>query len=325
MTRSRAVLITGCSSGVGHAAAQRFLRAGHPVYATARRPDTLAELAERGAVTLPLDLTDDASMTAAVERVERDHGAVGILVNNAAYGLQGAIEAVRLDRARRQFETNLFGTIRMCQLAAPAMRAQGGGRIVNVSAMGAHFTLPGTGMLHASKHALRAVSNALRLELRPFGITVTMVEPGPISTPFPEKANATLPPAAGDGPGNDGTSAKSDGPGSGTSGTGAGGAGGSGPYDRFHIALAARMEAAYKPGAASMVLTADAVARAIERAAGSARPRARYPVGVMCRGVIALSRLLPDAALDAIIRWQFPLPEPVAATEDRRTTAPSNR
>lgn len=225
-------------------------------------------------------------MAAAVQRVERDHGAVGILVNNAAYGQQGAVEAVPLDRARLQFETNLFGVIRLCQLAVPAMRARGAGRIVNVSAMGAHFTLPGTGVLHASKHALRAVSNALRLELRPFGIAVSMVEPGPIRTAFPDTANATL------------------------AGTGAP------PYDRFNTALAARMEAAYEPRATAMVLTADVVARAIERAAASARPRARYPVGLMCRGVIVLSRVLPDAALDAMIRWQFPVPEPVPAAAE---------
>lgn len=286
MAPSRAVLITGCSSGVGHAAAVRMLRAGHPVYATARRPETLTELAGLGATTLRLDLTDEASMAAAVERVEHDHGAVGILVNNAAYGLQGAIEAVALDQARTQFETNLFGLMRLCQLVLPEMRAQGRGRLVNVSAMGGYFTLPGTGVLHASKHALRAVSNALRLELRPFGIAVSVVEPGPIRTPFPDKANATLP--AGDG---------------------------SGPYDRFHTAVGARLEAAYEPKVTNMVLTADAVARAVERAARSARPKARYPVGIMSRGVITLSRLLPDAALDMLIRWQFPVPvpEPAAA------------
>lgn len=281
MNAGRAVLITGCSSGVGLAAAARFLRAGYPVYATARRPEALTGLADAGAVTLALDVTDEESMTAAVKRVESDHGAVGILVNNAAYGLQGATEIVPLEQARAQFETNVFGLIRVSQLALPAMRAAGWGRIVNVSAMGAHFTLPGTGMLHASKHAVRAISSAMRLELRPFGIAVIMVEPGPIQTCFAATANATL-------TGQDSSEV----------------------YGEFHEQLAARMDAAYRPGVTSMVLSADTVARVIERSARSARPRARYPVGVMCRSVIALTRVLPDAAVDALVRRQFPVPRP---------------
>lgn len=281
MTTRPAVLITGCSSGVGLAAAERFLRAGYPVYATARRPEALAGLAEAGAVTLALDVTDEESMAAAVKCVEADHGAVGILVNNAAYGLQGATESVPLEQVRAQFETNVFGLIRLSQLVLPAMRSASWGRIVNVSAMGAHFTLPGTGFLHASKHAVRAISATMRLELRPFGIAVIMVEPGPIQTRFSATANATL---------------------QGHSSPGA--------YAEFHTQLAARMDAAYRPGVTSMVLSADKVARVIERSARSSHPRARYPVGVMCRSVITLTRLLPDAAVDGLVRWQFPVPRP---------------
>jgi NAD(P)-dependent dehydrogenase (short-subunit alcohol dehydrogenase family) len=284
MTHSEAVLITGCSSGIGRAAAQRFRQAGHPVYATARRLDSIADLAEAGAVTLALDLTDEESMTAAAKRVEQDHGAVGILVNNAAYGLQGAVEAVSLDDVRRQFETNLFGLIRLTQLVLPSMRAQGWGRIVNVSAMGAYFSLPGTGALHASKHAVRAISAALRLELRAAGIAVSAVEPGPVRTAFAGKANATLP------QGN-----------------------GSGTYDRFHAELAARLDAAYQPKITNMVLSADTVARVIVKAATSSHPRAHYPVGVMSRSVIALSRLLPSTAADILVRWRFPVPAPYGA------------
>jgi NAD(P)-dependent dehydrogenase (short-subunit alcohol dehydrogenase family) len=281
MTSKPAILITGCSSGVGLAAARRFLRGGYPVYATARKPESLAELARAGAATLALDVTDEESMTAAVKQVETDHGAVGVLVNNAAYGWQGAMETVPLDQARAQFETNLFGLIRLSQLALPAMRARRCGRIVNVSAMGGHFSLPGTGVLHASKHAVRAVSNAMRLELRAFGIAVTMVEPGPIRTPFAAKANATLPPP-GSSPG----------------------------YDRFHAELAIRLEAAYREKALSPALSPEKVARAIERAALTGRPRARYPVGIMSRYVITLTRVLPDKTLDAMVRQQFPVPRP---------------
>jgi NAD(P)-dependent dehydrogenase (short-subunit alcohol dehydrogenase family) len=289
MADKTAILITGCSSGVGEAAARRFLRGGHKVYATARRPETLARLADAGATALPLDVTDEESMTVAVKRIETEHGAVGILVNNAGYGVRGAMEVMPLDQARAQFETNLFGMIRLSRLVLPAMRAKGSGRIVNVSAMGGHFSLPGTGVLHASKHAVRAVSNTMRLELRAFGIAVSMVEPGPVRTAFAGKANATLPP-----------------PGSSPS------------YDRFHSELAARLEAAYEENKVlPMVLSPDTVARAIERAALARRPRARYPVGIMSRYVIALSRILPDRALDMVVRQQFPVPRPLSPGRQR--------
>lgn len=255
MTALPAVLITGCSSGVGEATAWRFLRAGYPVYATARNVGTLSALAAAGAVTLPLDVTDEEEMTAAVKRVGDEHGAVGILVNNAAYGIQGAVEAVRLDDARRQFEANVFGLVRLTQLVLPGMRARHEGRIVNVSSMGGHFSLPGAGFLHASKYAVEALSDALRLEVRGFGIRVVLVEPGPIRTPFPAKINATLPAESG------------------------------GPYDRFHAEVEKRVSAAYRTGPLSLALSPDTVAKVIAHAALTSRPRARYPVGLMARGL----------------------------------------
>src|SRR3954469_310051 len=134
-TPSRAALITGCSSGIGRATAERLAGAGWSVYATARRPETLAKLAEKGCRTLALDVTDDESMSAAVARVEEAEGAVGVLVNNAGYGQSGAIEATPIDAVRRNFETNLFGYIRMAQLVLPGMRRQRFGRIVNMSSV----------------------------------------------------------------------------------------------------------------------------------------------------------------------------------------------
>lgn len=130
------VLITGCSTGIGRATAERLTAAGRVVYATARRPETLAELEAAGARTLALDVTDEASMAAAVAHVEREHGRVGCLVNNAGYGAYGPVEEVSIDDARRQFDTNLFGLARLCQLVLPGMRAAGRGRIVNMSSMG---------------------------------------------------------------------------------------------------------------------------------------------------------------------------------------------
>ena len=145
--RSTASLVTGCSSGIGRATALALHAAGFPVYATARRPETLEDLAARGLTVLALDVTDESSMAAAVDRVVTDRGAVGVLVNNAGYALQGAIEEASMDEVRRQFETNVFGLSRLVQLALPGMRAQGWGRIVNVGSMGGRITLPGGRLL----------------------------------------------------------------------------------------------------------------------------------------------------------------------------------
>ena len=172
MTQPTTVLITGCSSGIGHATAERLAAAGWTVYATARKPETLAELEARGCRTLALDVTDEASMEAAVAAVEGEHGSVGALVNNAGYSQSGAIETVPMEKVRAQFETNVFGLVRMCQLVLPAMRAAGRGRIVNVSSMGGKLVFPGGGAYHASKHAVEALSDALRFEVRAFGVRV---------------------------------------------------------------------------------------------------------------------------------------------------------
>src|SRR5215212_7492856 len=183
-TPSRTVLITGCSSGIGRATAERLARSGNVVYATARRPESIADLEQAGCRTLALDVTDEASMQAAVRTVEEAEGAVGVLVNNAGYSQSGAVESVPMDDVRRQFETNVFGLVRMCQLVLPGMRAQGWGRIVNLSSMGGRFTFPGGGYYHATKHAVEAISDALRFEVRGFGIDVVIVEPGLIRTGF---------------------------------------------------------------------------------------------------------------------------------------------
>lgn len=283
MTERPAVLVTGCSTGVGNAVAWRFLRAGFPVYATARDVGTLRDLAEAGASTLTLDVADEADRVAAVKRVEADHDAIGILINNAAYGIQGAIEVADLDRVRAMFETNVFGQARLAQIALPAMRARGAGRIVNLSAMGGKFSLPGAGYLHATKYAVEAVSDALRREVRGFGIKVVIVEPGPILTAFPRKINATLPPPAG------------------------------GVYDDFHVSVEKRVAKAYGKKAVSFAQTADQVARVVERAALTPRPRARYASGAMARGLMLVARVFPDPVVDLIMRTQFPGPERVSS------------
>src|SRR4051794_32401414 len=176
------VLITGCSTGIGRATAARLAGAGWTVYATARRIEALDGL--EGCRTLGLDVTDEGSMAAAVEAVEAEHGSVAALVNNAGYSQSGALETLPMESVRRQFDTNVFGLLRMCQLVLPGMRRAGRGTIVNVSSMGGRLVFPGGGAYHATKHAVEALSDALRMEVKGFGIDVVCVEPGLIRTEF---------------------------------------------------------------------------------------------------------------------------------------------
>src|ERR671937_1934608 len=150
MPESKAVLVTGCSSGIGRATAERLATTGWTVYATARRPETLEPLANAGCRTLALDVTDADSMQAAVRAIEEAEGAVGVLVNNAGYSQSGAVEDVPMDQVRRQFETNVFGLVRLTQLVLPGMRRQGWGKVLNISTMGGRLTFQGGGFYHST-------------------------------------------------------------------------------------------------------------------------------------------------------------------------------
>jgi NAD(P)-dependent dehydrogenase (short-subunit alcohol dehydrogenase family) len=265
------VLVTGCSSGIGAATATRLAKSGHLVYATARRVDDLADL-RPGCRTLALDVTDEASMSAAVDAVVAEHGRVGALVNNAGYGEYGAVEDVPMDRVRRQFETNVFGPARMCQLVLPAMRAAGSGRIVNVSSMGGRLTFPYGGYYHASKHAVEALSDALRFEVAPFGIQVSLIEPALILTRFGSTVSSTL-----------GESTPGD-----------------SPYAEGARRMRSSVEQMY--GNRLLAVGPDVVARAIERALTARRPQGRYVTPSAARGLISLRQLLPSRAWDRVLR-----------------------
>jgi NAD(P)-dependent dehydrogenase (short-subunit alcohol dehydrogenase family) len=278
---SKAVLITGCSSGIGRATAERLAERGWTVYASARRTESIADLAERGCKTLPLDVTDEDSMRAAVAAVEAADGAVGALINNAGYSQSGAIETLPLDRIRAQFETNVFGLVRMCQLVLPGMRRRGGGRIVNVSSMGGRLTFPGGGAYHGTKHAVEALSDALRFEVRGFGIDVVLIEPGLIKTRFGETAAGSIDAGADDG---------------------------DDPYADFNAAVGTATAEVYEGPLARLGGGPETVARAIERAISSRRPKTRYKVTPSARMILAQRRLLPDRAWDAFMRTQFPTP-----------------
>jgi NADP-dependent 3-hydroxy acid dehydrogenase YdfG len=294
-----AVLITGTSSGIGRATAARLARRPDlTVYATARRVEAIADLASVGAHPLPLDVTDETSMIEAVAAVEAAHGQVDILINNAGYGEYGPIEEVALDRVRAQFETNVFGLARLTQLVLPGMRRAGRGRIVNISSMGGRLVFPGGGYYHASKYAVEAISDALRQEVRPFGIEVAIVEPGLIRTGFGAVAAESLR-AASAAPSH----AVSVEPSHAVGPSHAADAGPSGPYRKMVAAVDTAMARSYANPA--LATTPESVARVIERAATSRRPRSRYLVTPAARLMVHTRRLLGAGVFDTINRLQF--------------------
>jgi NAD(P)-dependent dehydrogenase (short-subunit alcohol dehydrogenase family) len=194
--RSQIIMITGASSGIGRASAARLADGGNVVFAAARRGSLLETLAaEHPRVPIVLDVTDPASVEAAAKEVEAETGGHGldVLVNAAGTLILGPVEAVPEEQTRAQFEVNLFGSLAVTRAFLPAMRERGAGRIVNVSSVLGRFVLPGTGLYSASKFAIEAYSDALRMELAPFGVHVVLVEPGVIETSLYELAAASLP------------------------------------------------------------------------------------------------------------------------------------
>jgi NADP-dependent 3-hydroxy acid dehydrogenase YdfG len=277
---SKAVLITGCSTGIGRATAERLAGKGHTVYATARRLGSIADLEAKGCRTLALDVTDEESMRAAVTTVEQAEGAVGALVNNAGYSQSGAVESLDLDAVRKQFETNVFGLVRMCQLVLPGMRRQNYGRIVNVSSIGGKLVFPGGGAYHGTKHAVEAFSDALRFEVKGFGVGVTIVEPGLIKTEFANAAASSL----------------------------SEGAAADGPYGAFNREVGAATLGIYEGPAAKLGGGPEKVAKAIEKAITARRPKTRYRVTPSAHLMLNQRALMTDRMWDGMIATQFKRP-----------------
>ncbi len=278
--KSMPVLITGCSTGIGRTTAETLARDGWNVYATARRPESIEDLKASGAKTLALDVTDEASMASAVTEVESDGGSVGALVNNAGYSQSGAIESIPMDSVRKQFETNVFGLIRMCQLVLPGMRRAGRGRIVNVSSMGGKLTFPGGGIYHATKHSVEAISDALRFEVAGFGVEVVVIEPGLIRTAFGDTAVDSI----GE------TSAE-------------------GPYAKFNEDVAKATEGAYSGPFSRLGGGPETVAAKIEKALAARRPSTRYKVTPSASMIMGMRHAMTDRMWDRFVSSQYPQPK----------------
>ena len=289
MTGSRAVLITGVnssgglSSGTGRATALRLHRAGWPVYATGRDLDGLKDLADEGITTLQVDVTDEESMAAAVQRITEDHGAVGVLVNNAAYSLNGTIGETPMEQVRRQFETNFFGLSRMTQLVLPGMREQRSGRIIMMSSIFGLFATPGRGYYQATKHALEAISDSLRLEVKPWDIKVSIIEPSPILGSF-------VPTTVGDLGLDTDSDLYAD------------------FWERFVVWHGAYREVDKPKGRGRTAVRSGKVAETIEKAITDPNPRIRYRLGLPTHLLKPQRAIFGDRAWEVFVTKFFPQP-----------------
>ena len=266
---SKTALVTGASSGIGEETARTLHKLGYTVYAAARRTDRLEQLTPIGIHALAMDVTDDESMTSGIEKIIAETGRIDVLVNNAGYGSFGAIEDVPIDEARRQFEVNVFGLARLTQLVLPHMRAQRSGTIINISSIGGRFTTLLGGWYHASKHAVEALSDALRMETTPFGIDVVVIEPGLIRTEWSGIAANHLEETA------EGSAYAS---------------------QIKAVANSMRSESTNKRQSPPSV-----IADTVEKIVTARKPRTRYVVGFAAKPLVTLRHILPDRAFDRLI------------------------
>jgi short-subunit dehydrogenase len=267
-TNKRVALVTGESSGLGKAFANALLTEGLNVYAAARRVEQMTELANRGAIPIKMDITREDDVVAAVERIESEQGGIDVLINNAGFGLFGAMEDTTIEDARYQFEVNLFGLARLTQLVLPSMRKKRAGKIINISSMGGKIYTPLGSWYHASKHAVEGWSDCLRLELSPFNIEVVVIEPGVIATEFGDVMTAPMLRRSG-----------------------------SGPYSTMADAVAAGVKAFETRGASPPQVIVDLVLECVR----ARKPKTRYAGGKYAKPMMFIRKWFGDRVFDRIV------------------------
>lgn len=270
--KQKVILLTGASSGIGYDTATRLAKQGHKVYGAARRIDKMQPLKELGVTPIKMDVTDDASMIAGVNTVLETEGRIDVLVNNAGYGYFGAVENVSMEEARKQLEVNVFGLARLTQLVIPHMREQGSGRIVNLASIAGKLALYFGGWYHVSKFAVEGFSDALRMELKPFGIDVVIIEPGSIRTDWGVIAADHL--------------AES------SKGT---------VYEQAALNEANAMNFLYTR-AGKLISPPSVIAKAICKGVNRRHPKARYRTGRGSHSLVFLHWLLPSKWWDRLVR-----------------------
>ena len=278
---SKVVLITGCSTGIGHHLAQRLTQLGYAVVATARKAETLWDI--QVALKLPLDVTQPESIHAAVDCVLEHFGRIDVLVNNAGYAVRGAIEELPVEQAQQMFDANVFGVMRMIQAVIPHMRRQRSGRVINISSVTGKLVTPANGAYSATKFALEALSDALRLELAPFGIQVVLVEPGSIKTQFHAtvEANAQEIFSNHDSPYQP-------------------------LYDQCRKVTAGMRQQEAGP---------EVVSRVVQRSIQASRPKARYLAGFPLSGKLVL--LFGEPVWDVVVRNMFKIPPSQVSRQEK--------
>ena len=266
----KVILLTGASSGIGYQTTENLAKEGHVVYGAARRIEKMETLKQFGVKPIYLDVTDEESIKSAIDTIIRNEGRIDVLINNVGYGSFGAVEDVEINEARRQFEVNLFGLARLVQLVLPHMRKQKAGRIINVSSVGGRLTTYFGAWYHATKYALEAFSDALRMEVSDFGIDVSIIEPGVIKTDWGIIASDKLEKSAKGG-----------------------------AYEKAALKTAEGMRKTYSSNTLSKP---EVITKAISKAVNSNRPKARYLIGFMAKPLVFLHTILPTKVFDKIMK-----------------------
>ena len=267
---TKVILITGASSGMGYEAAKELARQGHKVYGGARRVERVEELRDDGVIPIRLDVTSEEECERTIERVVAEQGRIDVLINNAGYGSYGAVEDVDIEEARRQFEVNVLGVATLIKAVMPHMRARRSGTIINTSSMGGRLVSFMGGWYHATKYALEALSDALRMEASEFGIDVVLIEPGGIRTDWGRIAADHLAESARGG-----------------------------AYEELAKKTAEGMRRQYS---STMMSDPGAVVKAISKAVNASRPRPRYLIGFGAKPLVAAHTVLPTRVFDAVMR-----------------------
>lgn len=268
---TKVALVTGASSGMGESTAILLSKQGYKVYGAARRTEKMKALEANGVSVISLDITQDESIVKCVDTILKKEGRIDILINNAGYGSYGAVEDVSIEEARRQFEVNIFGLARLTQLILPSMRANKQGRIVNISSIGGKIYTPFGAWYHATKHALEGWSDCLRIETKPFGIDVVIVEPGGIKTPWGAIAADHLKETSGKG-----------------------------AYAEKANKTADNMAQMYASG--KNLSEPELLAKEIVKAATVKNPKTRYAKGYFAKPVLVMRKWFSDKLFDKMIQ-----------------------
>ncbi|MCB9053998.1 MAG: oxidoreductase [Lewinellaceae bacterium] len=272
MSSKKVILITGASSGIGKDMALQLIGEGHTVYGAARRVDKMQSLVDAGGHALEMDVTDEAQAVAGVKRVIEEQGKIDVLINNAGYAVYGAVEDISMEDARRQFDVNIFGLARLTKEVLPHMRAQGSGKVINVSSMGGKVYTPLGAWYHATKHALEGWSDCLRLELAPFNIDVVVIQPGVIATEF---GDVMLQPMLDRSVG--------------------------GPYEKMARSVAGATQDAYERGLSS---PPSVITNLVSGAVNSPKPKTRYVAGKWAKPMMFLRKWVSDRMFDKLVMSQ---------------------